>query len=112
SPYTVQFYSNDLRMFEQIMKKEGIEDVTDVTPGFVRVFLTDLYDRRLGRKSVARTISCLRSFSFFLEKIEVVEHNPFMYVPLPRQDKRIQTLLYAEELRPLSELRDFTTTLG
>ncbi|HIV74192.1 MAG TPA: tyrosine recombinase XerC [Candidatus Pseudogracilibacillus intestinigallinarum] len=112
SPYTVQFYSNDLRMFEQIMKKEGIEDVTDVTPVFVRVFLTDLYDRRLGRKSVARTISCLRSFYFFLEKIEVVEHNPFMYVPLPRQDKRIPTFLYEEELRPLFEVSDLTTPLG
>src|SRR5699024_1891968 len=84
STYTVQFYSNDLRMFEQIMKKEVIQDDTYVCPVCVQLFLTDFYVRRLDHKFVVLTISCLRFFYFFLQKIEVVYNYPFIYVPLPR----------------------------
>src|SRR5690625_3873067 len=112
SDYTVMFYEKDLQMFLHFLKGEGLENITDINPLVVRVFLTELYKRKLSRKSVSRTLSCLRTFFKYLEKDCIVEQNPFIHIPLPKQDKRIPTFLYQEELQLLFEVSDVSTPLG
>lgn len=112
SDYTITFYQSDLQLFFQFLVKEEVKDITDVDPMVVRLFLTELYKRKLSRKSVSRTLSCLRTFYKFLEKDHVIERNPFIHIPLPKQDKRIPSFFYLKELSELFEVSDLTTPLG
>lgn len=112
SDYTIQFYKSDLSIFSNFLKKEGITALTDVNPATVRIFLTELYDRKLSRKSVSRTLSCLRSFYMYLEKDRIVESNPFTHITLPKQEVRIPNFFYEEELSQLFHISDLTTAIG
>src|SRR5699024_11654074 len=95
SPYTVQYYQSDLNLFHQFLQQEGIQSVHDIDHRVVRVFLTTLYDRKLRRRSVSRTISCLKSYFKFLEREHVVHNNPFMSITLSQSAKPIPVFFYA-----------------
>src|SRR5690625_2482926 len=112
SEYTITFYKQDILLFHRFLTREGIKTLTEVDQQLVRVFLTELYDQQLNRNSVARTLSCLRTYFKFLEREQKIEANPFIHIPLPKQDKRIPSFFYMEELSELFEVSDTTTPLG
>src|SRR5699024_12835732 len=111
SPNTISSYTKDLKMFESFLVRENIKQIAQVNGADVRLFLTGLYDRKLSRRSVARKISCLRTFYGYLQKIELIELNTFLHIPQPRQDNWIPSLLYEEELKHLFQLSDRLTPL-
>ncbi|HLR71980.1 MAG TPA: tyrosine-type recombinase/integrase, partial [Pseudogracilibacillus sp.] len=112
SEYTITFYRKDINVFFSFLEVEGIDTLKDVDHQTVRVLLTELYKKRLSRRSVSRTLSCLRSFYTFLEKNEKISQNPFIHISLPKQTKRIPNFFYTEELSELFEASDVTTALG
>ncbi len=50
------------------MNEQGINTFADVEYFDARLYVTDLYEKKYARTSVARKISCLRSFYKFLIK--------------------------------------------
>src|SRR5690625_6535510 len=54
SPYTIKFYEIDVNNFLLFLQSESIKEFKDVNHVVVRVFLTQLYDKDLSRRSVAR----------------------------------------------------------
>jgi len=112
STYTVTFYTQDVEMFISFLNKERIMEVNEVDQTTIRLFLTELYKRNLSRKSVSRTISCLRTFYKFLEKENVTDKNPFIHIHLPKQAKLIPSFFYVEELEELFQVNDLTTPAG
>lgn len=112
SPYTVKFYAEDLDTFFNFLTGEGINHVKDVNQQVIRLFLTSLYDRKLARSSVSRTISSLRSFYLFLERENVVSNNPFTYITLPKQKRTIPNFFYKEELEQLFNVSSSEDPLG
>lgn len=112
STNTINFYEYDLTTFTRFLTKESIHKVEHVDQQSVRLFLTELYERKLSRTSVSRTLSCLRSFYAFLEKDNIIKQNPFAHIPLPKQDKLIPDFFFAEELTELFAISDTTTSIG
>ncbi|WP_234028577.1 tyrosine recombinase XerC [Lentibacillus sp. Marseille-P4043] len=112
SPYTVEYYLNDLETFFRFLQREGINNLQEVDTQVVRLFLTTLYDDNLSRRSVSRKISSLRSFYKFLEREEKLTTNPFLHVTLPKAQKPIPGFLYMEELEKLFEISDLTDPIG
>ncbi len=112
SPFTIEHYQKDLETFYVFLKREAINNIEEIDQRVVRVFLTDLYDRQLGRRSVSRTISCLRSFYRFLEREQIVRSNPFVHIKLPKADKPIPSFFYEEELAKLFEINDLSDPIG
>lgn len=112
SPYTITFYKQDLVVFFQFLRRQGVDDMKEIDQQTVRVFLTELYARKLSRNSVSRTLSSLRTFYRFLERDYQLAYNPFVNIPLPKQDKRIPTFLYEKEMAELFDVSDLTTPLG
>src|SRR5690625_2804834 len=101
SPLTIESYQRDIRMFFTFLKKELIQQLKDVDYSHIRIFLVDLYEQELSRRSVARTISCLRTFYTFLERESKAIKNPFIYVNLPKQKQLIPTFFYEDEMEQL-----------
>lgn len=112
SQYTIEHYDYDIREFFLFMSEQGIESLKLVQYSDVRIFLTDLYNKRLKRKSVARKISCLRSFYKFLVREKLVEENPFSLVSIPKSEKRLPQFFYEEELGVLFDACETDTALG
>lgn len=112
SPYTIKFYKRDIDDFSVFLKKENITSFAAVDATVVRVYLTELYKRELKRRTVARILSCLRALYIFLEREHWIEYNPFIHIPLPKQDQRIPAFFYEKELQELFSVSDTNTIKG
>lgn len=112
SPYTIKYYQNDLLTFLAFLNQEGVDELSVVDFHVVRLFLTQLYDQKLSRRSVSRKISSLRGFFKFLERENIVLSNPFNQVLLPKQEKTIPGFLYEEELAKLFDVNDLSSPTG
>ncbi|HTE47944.1 MAG TPA: site-specific integrase, partial [Gemmatimonadaceae bacterium] len=90
SPNTVVAYQRDLHDFVEFLGRyyggggwswQGVDRLT------MRGFLGHLAKRGLGKRSMARTLSAVRSFYKYLHRNEVVDTNPARAVGAPRLDK-------------------------
>lgn len=112
SQYTIEHYQHDISEFFMFMSEQAISDLTNVEYQDVRIFLTDLFERKMSRKSVARKISSLRSFFKFLLREEIVAENPFALVSIPKAKKKLPEFFYEEEMKQLFDACESSTPLG
>ncbi|MBU8877821.1 tyrosine recombinase XerC [Bacillus sp. FJAT-29790] len=112
SQYTIEHYQYDIREFFMFISEQAIKDLEDVKYFDVRIYLTKLFDQKLARKSVARKISCLRSFFKFLVREKIVAENPFALVSIPKAEKRLPEFFYEEELLQLFQACETDTPIG
>ena len=96
SPHTVAAYGRDLAEFVQFLGHYyggrgwtwgGVDRLA------MRGFLAHLTRRGLGKRSIARTLSAVRSFYRFLHRNELVEVNPARTVGSPKLDKYLPSYL-------------------
>ena len=109
---TVVHYEKDLDEYFNFLKREGITNLSEVDTQFARLFLTDLYKRKLSRRTVSRKVSSIRSFYKFLQREKLVERNPFSQVSLPKTTNSLPEFLYEEEMDKLFKVSDLSTALG
>lgn len=112
SIHTVYNYKKDIEHFSSFMKQHSIQSYAAVSYVFVRLYLTELYALKLKRKTVARKISCLRSFYKFLMTEEIIMENPFALATIPKQETRLPTFLYEDEIQELFTVSNLSTPLG
>ncbi|ESU33056.1 tyrosine recombinase XerC [Bacillus sp. 17376] len=112
SQYTIEHYQHDIRGFFLFMSEQGLTSLDDVEYADTRIYLTKLFDQQLSRKSVARKISCMRSFYKFLLREKMVEDNPFSLVSIPKLEKRLPDFFYEEELSQLFNACETETAIG
>lgn len=112
SEYTVAAYQKDLEHFFCFLKEQAITSPTEVTDQDARLYLTELHKKRFAKKSVARKISCLRTFYKFLKRESLCEYNPFLHVSIPKLEKRLPAFFYEEEMTKLLQTIDTSTPLG
>jgi tyrosine recombinase XerC len=90
SPHTRRSYREDLAKCFRFL---GRRRLGEITPLDVRRFLADESATRHAKRTVARRLSCLRSFFRFLCREGVLEHNPAAVVPSPRLDRHLPQFL-------------------
>ena len=112
SEHTITAYQYDIEHFFSFLREQAITSLNDVTYKDVRLYLTQLHEHRFAKKSIARKISCLRSFYTFLQRESWCEHNPFLHVSIPKLEKRLPAFFYEEEMEKLLESIDTTKPLG
>jgi len=78
----------------------------------IREFLAYLQRQEFSRRSIARKLSCLRSFFKYLEKVGLIEGNPVRGVHTPKLEKRLPVFLDEPEVGLLLSQPDLTTPLG
>src|SRR5699024_5955048 len=93
SPLTIDFYLRDLKSFKTFLNRESIKSVGEIDFRVIRVYLTDLYDQQLSRRSVSRKISSLRSFFNFLQREGYTSNNPLNQIHLPNTSEYIPSFL-------------------
>ncbi|NQT95523.1 MAG: site-specific integrase, partial [Candidatus Omnitrophica bacterium] len=100
SKHTITNYRKDLKTFEHFLGEKTIEKVDYI---LIRQFLAHLKEKNLSRASIARTLSCLRSFFKFLVREALVENNPLAGVSTPKRDKKLPVFMQEDEVAKLLE---------
>ncbi|WP_144610122.1 tyrosine recombinase XerC [Bacillus altitudinis] len=112
SALTISGYTEAIEEFVRFMNIQGIDGFEEVSYQDTRIYLTEAYEKGLTRRTISKKVSALRSFYKFLLREQLVKENPFLLVSLPKQDKRIPSFLYEEELKELFTVSDVNTPLG
>jgi integrase/recombinase XerC len=109
SPNTVRAYERDLREFVEFLGRyygggawswQGVDRIT------MRGFLGHLAKRGLGKRSMARTLSAVRSFYKYLHRNEVVDVNPARAVGAPRLEKYLPSYLDRAQIDLLFQMAE------
>ena len=90
SPNTIKAYGRDLRDFVTFLATYyGIREWSwgGIDRLAMRGFLAHLARRGLAKRSMARTLSAVRSFYRYLHRNEIVDANPARAVSAPRLEK-------------------------
>jgi len=100
SRHTAASYRRDLLEFGA---EAGLE--TDVRKIDTRIIRDYVYSLNLKNKSssVARKLSALRTFFKYLEREELIRHNPMLAIAMPKQEQHIPVFLTVDEVFALLE---------
>jgi integrase/recombinase XerC len=95
SPHTIKAYSGDLDEFSAYAGSRGWGDIDHIA---IRGFLSQLYEKGLGKTSVARALAAVRSLYRWLAQEGVVEQNPAKLVATPKLPNRLPRVPTIEEM--------------
>jgi len=103
SSHTILNYKIDLCNFKDFLKELPIEKVEYLV---VRKFLAHLKERGLTNRTIARKLSCLRSFYRFLFREGLVKDNPVTLLSSPKLTRSLPQFLTEQEVFKLIEMPD------
>jgi integrase/recombinase XerC len=95
SVHTIKAYRGDLDEFAAHAGSRGWKQIDHVT---IRGFLSHLYEKGLGKTSVARSLAAVRSLYRWLAQEGVVEQNPAALVSTPKLPKKLPRVPTIEEM--------------
>jgi integrase/recombinase XerC len=95
SPHTIKAYSGDLANFAAYAGPRGWNSIDHIA---IRGFLSQLYEKGLGKTSVARSLAAVRSLYRWLAREGVVEQNPAKLVATPKLAKKLPRVPTIEEM--------------
>lgn len=77
SPHTVQAYLHDLETFNSFIQNEmDCNDLKQVNYTMIRSWVVNLFENKIGNKSINRKISSLKAYYKFLLKTKQISENP------------------------------------
>jgi integrase/recombinase XerC len=115
SPHTITAYERDLREFSEFLARyydaagwswQGVDRIA------MRSFLAHLARRGLGKRSMARTLSAVRSFYKYLHRNEIVDVNPARAVGAPRLEKYLPGYLDRAQIDLLFQTAELRAEAG
>jgi len=75
SSNTIEAYQRDLQNFYLILKAEGVNDWSEVTPYYIQSHVSDLHRKKLKRKSIQRKLASIRSlFNYLLREKKLTDN--------------------------------------
>jgi integrase/recombinase XerC len=95
SAHTIKAYTGDLANFAVYVGSRKWREIDHVT---IRGFLSHLYEKGLGKTSVARALAAVRSLYRWLAQEGVVEQNPAALVSTPKLAKKLPRVPTMEEM--------------
>lgn len=95
SSHTILNYRMDLEEFGRFTGEMPLEKIDYL---LLRRFLARLRERQLRPKSLARKLSSLRSFFKFLQRENLLAHNPAVLLMSPKLEKKLPQFLTEEEM--------------
>jgi integrase/recombinase XerC len=95
SAHTIKAYTGDLANFSAYAGSRSWQSIDHLA---IRGFLSHLYEKGLGKASVARSLAAVRSLYHWLAQEGVVEQNPAALVSTPKLPKKLPRVPTIEEM--------------
>lgn len=100
SPQTIKSYGEDIdKFFDFLLDEDILMDQVDVI--VIRNFLTKELNSGVSKRSCKRRLSALKHFYTFLVEQKYVEDNPFLFIDVPKTDKKYPHALYKEQVKEI-----------
>jgi integrase/recombinase XerC len=115
SPHTLTAYRRDLEEFVEFLAKyygagewswQGLDRLA------IRGFLAHLTRKKLNKRTIARSLSAVRSFYKYLHRSEQVDVNPARGVNSPKQDKYLPGYLDRAQIELLFQSAELKAREG
>lgn len=107
SENTTEAYARDLKLYEQYLATQNIDDLETVTSETVAAFSAHLTgEEEKAPRSVARTLSTVRNFHQFLADENLLQHNPAGRVRPPKLPQKLPHAISVEEMQQLLQATD------
>lgn len=97
SPNTLTSYKKDIQNYISFLQADGFS-VEEATHHQVRAYLASLMANEMQARSVNKNISTLRSFYKFLQRENLVKHNPLLLVRNLKTPKNLPVFIEEERL--------------
>lgn len=111
SDFTISNYQLDLTDFFSFLEKEKI-NYCNLNRKDVMNYLKYLDNKHLKNNTIARRISCLRSFYNYLMTFKIVDRNIFKSVKNPKIERKLPNYLNYNEIEDILESIDISTPKG
>ncbi len=115
SENTSESYTNDLLQFESSLRKTFDTDTIiwqRVDKNIIRIFLNELTELKLSKRSIARKLAVLKSFFKYLTREEITSQNPTISIKLPKFEKKLPEYVTIEEIKKIVKLPQIRTFEG
>ncbi|MEW6171277.1 MAG: tyrosine recombinase XerC [Candidatus Omnitrophota bacterium] len=109
SKHTLLNYKLDLDNFKKFLDTKTLQQVDYLE---IRKYLAYLKQINLKSRTVARRLSCLKSFFHFLTKEGYAKVNPALAISNPKLEKKLPIFLSEEEVTKLIESPSLETPAG
>ncbi|HOX54354.1 MAG TPA: tyrosine recombinase XerC [Candidatus Omnitrophota bacterium] len=100
SAHTILNYKLDLTEFANFLKDTTVDKIDYLS---LRKYLAFLKEKNLKSRTLARKVSCLRTFFKFLSREGYIKSNPATLLLTPKLDKRLPQFLTEDEMLKLLE---------
>ena len=97
SSHTVRAYRMEIERLIAAIGADGGTDWVAVSTDDLRRFLADRSEH-VGRRTMGRTVSVLKSFFSYLRRMGMIEHNPAEPLKLPKYPKALPRALPEDTL--------------
>lgn len=105
SSHTIRALKKDLYQFLEYLKEyENILNILDIDFMVIKRFLNYLSEKKVGKRSLNRKISSLRSFYKYLISQEKIEVNPLEFIVFPSFIEEEPTFITIDELEKIREI--------
>ncbi|MFW6324162.1 MAG: tyrosine recombinase XerC [Desulfovibrionales bacterium] len=95
---TLLSYARDLAQFYSYLTEKNIRNLKRVGRDNIRGYLSHLHGRGVSKSSMARKLSCLRTYFRFLQLRGRISANPCRGVRNPKQEKRHPRLYNVDQV--------------
>jgi tyrosine recombinase XerC len=115
SPNTIRAYGRDLTAFAHFLARhygtqswswEGVDRLA------IRGFMGDLTRRGVGKRSIARALSAVRSFYRYLHQIDAIASNPTRSVATPKAEKYLPAFLERAQIDLVFQMAELRAREG
>jgi len=103
SKNSIASYNFDLKLFLDFCEKNNFK-LLEIKEENVKLYLQELFLQNNKSSSIARKISCLRSFYRFLFDENLISQNPLFYIKKPKSVNTIPNFLTQDEMLKLLEV--------
>lgn len=97
SPHTVRAYRTEMERLASDLSQDKRIEWREVTTDDLRRFLADRA-QHVGRRSIGRTVSVLKSFFGYMRRMSKIDHNPADPLKVPKYPKALPRALPEESL--------------
>lgn len=111
SPHTIEAYMSDLQKLIAFVDEQDLSFI-NIEQHHLELFLAQLYKSGIAPRSIARTISGMKSFFRFLLMDQFREDNPAELLETPKIGLKLPVVLTVEEIDKLLGVIDLSTAEG
>ena len=112
SAYTVANYQREVAEFMRFAEQAGVNSWAKVDKPLTLAWLQSLKQRGIVAASMSRRVYELRSFYKFLQRENLITHNPLAEIVGPKIPQRKQRFLTVKEVEALLATTDITKAIG